>query len=327
MEPGVSYTVVASFWSPIRPCELSFGVSRTIFEFRSPIAVLRLDDKQPAFSIAASAGAPRLQLPARRSDKGSDQCGDLICSSVQCEMTRVENVNFSVRYILAIALRFAGIEREVILAPDHQQARLLGAHPCLPLRIGVHIGSIVVKQVALNLGLAGLVEKIEFICPEIRVVAFHVRIVSDMARARGRERQEIRAQRAFVGRAIGPKGSPRLPIRPQTFVVPDSILDDERLDALRMSQGHAKTDRAAVILHVNGAAREPERFGKVIHDLRIVIKRIRELLRVWPVAMSEAGVIGRDQVIAIGKPGEEDRKSTRLNSSHITISYAVFCLK
>src|SRR5258708_9422267 len=73
---------------------------QTIVEFRSPITVLRLDDKQPAFSIAASAGAPRLQLPARRSDKGSDQCGDLICSSVQREMTRVENVNFSVRYIL-----------------------------------------------------------------------------------------------------------------------------------------------------------------------------------------------------------------------------------
>src|SRR5437773_9761376 len=26
-------------------------------------------------------------------------------------------------------------------------------------------------------------------------------------------------------------------------------------------------------------------------------------------------------------PSREDRKSTRLNSSHITISYAVFCLK
>src|SRR5437773_5725834 len=26
-------------------------------------------------------------------------------------------------------------------------------------------------------------------------------------------------------------------------------------------------------------------------------------------------------------PGREDRKSTRLNSSHITISYAVFCFK
>src|SRR5437773_4210688 len=28
-----------------------------------------------------------------------------------------------------------------------------------------------------------------------------------------------------------------------------------------------------------------------------------------------------------GRTGGEDRKSTRLNSSHITISYAVFCLK
>src|SRR5437773_6660471 len=28
-----------------------------------------------------------------------------------------------------------------------------------------------------------------------------------------------------------------------------------------------------------------------------------------------------------GLVGREDRKSTRLNSSHITISYAVFCLK
>src|SRR5437773_9452268 len=30
---------------------------------------------------------------------------------------------------------------------------------------------------------------------------------------------------------------------------------------------------------------------------------------------------------AEGADREEDRKSTRLNSSHITISYAVFCLK
>src|SRR2546426_4778044 len=30
---------------------------------------------------------------------------------------------------------------------------------------------------------------------------------------------------------------------------------------------------------------------------------------------------------ATGYPGEGDRKSTRLNSSHLVISYAVFCLK
>src|SRR5256885_5459835 len=28
-----------------------------------------------------------------------------------------------------------------------------------------------------------------------------------------------------------------------------------------------------------------------------------------------------------GRGGEQDRKSTRLNSSHLVISYAVFCLK
>src|SRR5690349_23306272 len=34
----------------------------------------------------------------------------------------------------------------------------------------------------------------------------------------------------------------------------------------------------------------------------------------------------RDQLIPL-RAGEIDRKSTRLNSSHVEISYAVFCLK
>src|SRR5256885_3469498 len=34
-----------------------------------------------------------------------------------------------------------------------------------------------------------------------------------------------------------------------------------------------------------------------------------------------------DDVIVVGASGEQDRKSTRLNSSHLVISYAVFCLK
>src|SRR5437899_8056706 len=40
--------------------------------------------------------------------------------------------------------------------------------------------------------------------------------------------------------------------------------------------------------------------------------------------------IGRNQVRAVAMSstdGVEDRKSTRLNSSHLGISYAVFCLK
>src|SRR6266496_5534104 len=38
------------------------------------------------------------------------------------------------------------------------------------------------------------------------------------------------------------------------------------------------------------------------------------------------GVQDRPQQLALGL-GLEDRKSTRLNSSHVEISYAVFCLK
>src|SRR5207249_12264599 len=34
-----------------------------------------------------------------------------------------------------------------------------------------------------------------------------------------------------------------------------------------------------------------------------------------------------DEQIIFGYRGQQDRKSTRLNSSHVSISYAVFCLK
>src|SRR5438034_6137387 len=44
-----------------------------------------------------------------------------------------------------------------------------------------------------------------------------------------------------------------------------------------------------------------------------------------PALASRPGRI--DQAIEFPLPDEQDRKSTRLNSSHTVISYAVFCLK
>src|SRR5207253_5855776 len=35
----------------------------------------------------------------------------------------------------------------------------------------------------------------------------------------------------------------------------------------------------------------------------------------------------RSNLVSATRPGAGDRKSTRLNSSHVAISYAVFCLK
>src|SRR5204863_31803 len=88
-----------------------------------------------------------------------------------------------------------------------------------------------------------------------RVIAFHVGIVPDMARPRRRQRQEIGANRAFIRSPIGPKGPPRLPIRPQAFVVRNRVLNDESLDPVRMGPGHAKTHGAAVALRETGKHR------------------------------------------------------------------------
>src|SRR5690625_6301286 len=45
-------------------------------------------------------------------------------------------------------------------------------------------------------------------------------------------------------------------------------------------------------------------------------------------AIAVSGVIEQgEQLTAATTPHKRDRKSTRLNSSHVAISYAVFCLK
>src|SRR5207253_4670967 len=44
-------------------------------------------------------------------------------------------------------------------------------------------------------------------------------------------------------------------------------------------------------------------------------------------AQAEAEIMLRKNWSALGSFIKEDRKSTRLNSSHVAISYAVFCLK
>src|SRR5438067_6247512 len=61
----------------------------------------------------------------------------------------------------------------------------------------------------------------------------------------------------------------------------------------------------------------------------IVGKRIAEkakALGIEAVAFDRAGFRFHGRVKALADAAREDRKSTRLNSSHVSISYAVFCL-
>src|SRR3712207_7769376 len=53
----------------------------------------------------------------------------------------------------------------------------------------------------------------------------------------------------------------------------------------------------------------------------------RDKLDALVAALLEHETLDGKDVIAIFGPGQVDRKSTRLNSSHANISYAVFCLK
>src|SRR5437773_3791446 len=65
---------------------------------------------------------------------------------------------------------------------------------------------------------------------------------------------------------------------------------------------------------------------------KIGVTEPRHLLgnRVASVTLENIGDLWEELATEIGpllRSGRPDRKSTRLNSSHITISYAVFCLK
>src|SRR5699024_12400924 len=66
------------------------------------------------------------------------------------------------------------------------------------------------------------------------------------------------------------------------------------------------------------------------NEIDIALISVPELsgLTPFPLEKEDASKVG-EEVIALGTPlgFEKDRKSTRLNSSHVSISYAVFCLK
>src|SRR6267143_4718552 len=102
--------------------------------------------------------------------KASHQCGDFIRSRIQGKVAGVEYVHFGFGNVLPIAFRFTEIEGQIVLTPDHQKPRLFLAHPRLPFRIRIDVRAVVIKQVALNVRLAGLTQKGKFIRPEIRVM-------------------------------------------------------------------------------------------------------------------------------------------------------------
>src|SRR5439155_2473420 len=80
--------------------------------------------------------------------------------------------------------------------------------------------------------------------------------------------------------------------------------------------------------HVNRSQSSNDTFPTALHmavatalveDLLPSVRALRDAL--------DAKRAEFDDVVKIGRTHLQDRKSTRLNSSHVAISYAVFCLK
>ena len=79
------------------------------------------------------------------------------------------------------------------------------------------------------------------------------------------------------------------------------ILNDQRLNALRVSKSQAKANWPTIVLHVEVVMRQAERLGKMLHYGRNVVEGVHELCRIRPIAMAETRIIRSDQVIAVGQ--------------------------
>src|SRR5207249_11850219 len=106
--------------------------------------------------------------------------------------------------------------------------------------------------------------------------------------------------RVFVldGSAYPPK-PPSFPTRRSSDLVLEDVYTAYRFPRAALLMAHA---RGVVCLAAHR------------HDVTVLTLSPAEVKR----AVSANGAASKDQV---------DRKSTRLNSSHVSISYAVFCLK
>jgi hypothetical protein len=116
-------------------------------------------DALEAHDVECAAMIGSLRSLLLRVHEFADQGCYFVGFGIEGEVARFQYVDLGLGYVFAVAFGLAGIEGQVVFAPEDEEAGLRLLHPCLPFWIGVDIGAVVVKEVALNLGLAGGVEE------------------------------------------------------------------------------------------------------------------------------------------------------------------------
>src|SRR5437773_3574516 len=95
------------------------------------------------------------------------------------------------------------------------------------------------------------------------------------------------------------------------------------MDDVKITTDIEATDQLGML--VRRIQVESPRKGDLRKQAAAIVEKVTYLG--WELKVIEVDGVSDAVQIRSKKPAEEDRKSTRLNSSHITNSYAVFCLK
>src|SRR3989454_3084038 len=116
-------------------------------------------------------------------------------------------------------------------------------------------------------------------------------------------------------------------VRDVEYAATAHFLHNRHLAVLRdvSDRKQEEIERAELLSRQKRRLRETETLLTVSRTLSATLDPTETMRRV---AREIAHALGADMVGAfLAGPSGEDRKSTRLNSSHLVISYAVFCLK
>src|SRR5690625_6147542 len=98
----------------------------------------------------------------------------------------------------------------------------------------------------------------------------------------------------------------------------------DRLERANAPTVNAGIPRSIAVLKFGGTSVGS---SQTIHKIVSIVGDSVKQTRVVVVASAASGVTDRLVEVTRSPESDQDRKSTRLNSSHVAISYAVFCLK
>src|SRR5207248_8211799 len=106
------------------------------------------------------------------------------------------------------------------------------------------------------------------------------------------------------------------------------VVKDEGKVAVRCINSQCPAQLKRRIEHfASRGAMDIEGLGEMMVEQLVSRALVREISDIYELTADKMSILERTGEKSIGNLLQADRKSTRLNSSHRTISYAVFCLK